>query len=295
MNAATYTTNSIRLHRALGSASKRRRVPRQASFNPLIRDYQKFMIGLNQLTKTILASFLASLPAMMESVRSERRFAEMSIYHDAGETQRVKFAMEQARKALELQLRPTALENIAAEFAAKTSTFNKIQLGRQIKAALGIDLFTNDPNLAARMQAFVAENVSQIKSVPESLLGRVEKTVYKAISKGATAQELADELDDQFAIGDRKAAMIARDQIGSFYGQLNATRQQALGIKHFIWRTVHDKRVRDEHAAREEASDPKLGGTPYSYDDPPDGELPGEPINCRCHAEPVFSDILETV
>ena len=47
----------------------------------------------------------------------------------------------------------------------------------------------------------------------------------------------------------------------------------------YIWRTVADKKVRDEHASR--------NGKTYSWDAGPDGDHPGDDHNCRCLAEPL--------
>ena len=44
-------------------------------------------------------------------------------------------------------------------------------------------------------------------------------------------------------------------------------------------------RVRDEHQ--------ELEGETFSYDDPPSEGLPGQPVLCRCFAEPVLDEILE--
>jgi SPP1 gp7 family putative phage head morphogenesis protein len=48
---------------------------------------------------------------------------------------------------------------------------------------------------------------------------------------------------------------------------------------------VGDERVRDEHEG--------LDGEQFDYDDLPSEGLPGEPIQCRCYAEPVLSAILD--
>ncbi len=88
----------------------------------------------------------------------------------------------------------------------------------------------------------------------------------------------------QFGFGERRSKLIARDQVGKLYGQLNASRQKDIGVEKFTWRTVGDERVRDEHEA--------LDGEVFSYDDPPEEGLPGEEVLCRCSAEPLFSDLL---
>lgn len=94
----------------------------------------------------------------------------------------------------------------------------------------------------------------------------------RAIQDGQLHGDLADELEGQFGFSEDRAALIARDQIGKAYGQINASRQREMGVTQFIWRTVEDERVRSEHEDR--------NGETYDYSDPPDGELPGEPINC---------------
>mgnify|MGYP002843241913 CR=1 FL=1 len=48
---------------------------------------------------------------------------------------------------------------------------------------------------------------------------------------------------------------------------------------HYIWRTVGDDKVREEHAAREDKV--------FAYDNPPEGGNPGEDYNCCCWAEPI--------
>jgi len=47
-----------------------------------------------------------------------------------------------------------------------------------------------------------------------------------------------------------------------------------------VWRGILDARERPEHVARE--------GKEFSWKNPPDDGHPGEPINCRCTAEPVL-------
>jgi SPP1 gp7 family putative phage head morphogenesis protein len=47
---------------------------------------------------------------------------------------------------------------------------------------------------------------------------------------------------------------------------------------------VNDNRVRHDHQDRE--------GRQYRWASPPPDGPPGMPINCRCYAEPVFTEIL---
>ena len=60
---------------------------------------------------------------------------------------------------------------------------------------------------------------------------------------------------------------------------LNEELARQPGDAAYIWRTVGDGKVRGEHASR--------AGKTFIFDNPPDGENPGEDYNCRCWAEPI--------
>jgi SPP1 gp7 family putative phage head morphogenesis protein len=179
------------------------------------------------------------------------------------------------------------LRGLSSEIANATSRWQKDQLFAQVKGALGLDIGTMlDKGIGARLAMFNAENVSLIRSIQTRYLSEVEKIVLIGISNGSRASDIAADLVERAEVSEANAARIARDQVGKLVGQLNAVRQQQLGITGFTWRTVHDQRVREEHA--------ELDGKKFEWDDPPDEGLPGEPINCRCWAEPNFEGLLET-
>ncbi len=193
--------------------------------------------------------------------------------------------IEEAKARLQARINVNAIKELATKFAQHTSTFQRIQLNRQTKAALGVDLFTGDRGIPARISGFVSENVALIKSIPEEVASRVEKKIARAVNSGQLHGDLAKDLENDFGFPETRAKLIARDQVGKLYGQINASRSQEVGATQFIWRTVGDERVRDDHS--------DFDGETYAYDDPPNGTLPGEEINCRCSAEPVFDDIVD--
>ncbi len=111
--------------------------------------------------------------------------------------------------------------------------------------------------------------------------------MQQAFEDGTTPRELAESLADRFDMAEDDAMRIARDQIGKLSAQLNEDRQEAMGVTSYIWRGALDNRERDEHVERE--------GKEFSWDDPPEDGHPGEPIQCRCYAEPVFAQLQESV
>jgi SPP1 gp7 family putative phage head morphogenesis protein len=98
---------------------------------------------------------------------------------------------------------------------------------------------------------------------------------------------MAEEIGRRFEVSESRAALIARDQVGKFYGALNAARQQDVGITHFLWRTANDERVRPEHI--------ELNGERFAWSKPPAEGMPGQPINCRCYADPDVGALLDSL
>lgn len=280
---AIQTARTVRVLRRVGVAKRpRSRLPRQQSPKMLALDYARELLRVTTLMRQAFAPLLAALPGILESAARERRLDDM--HADAGETRRIRQLIEQAKRTMSETVNTSDLEKLARSMARRTAGFNRVQLGRQVKAALGADVFLADRALAPLTEAFVDANVGLIKNIGDKLAADIESTTMRAVQSGKLHPDLAVELEERFGFSEERAKLIARDQVGKAYGQINSARQRELGVEKFIWRTANDERVRAEHEERD--------GEIYSYDDPPDGELPGEPINCRCYAEPVFDAIL---
>ncbi len=268
------TAAHVSVYRAIGATSRRRALPKQIHPTRIADDYGKVLIARVHVIRGALAEFDHAMPALA------RR-------HDADEPNRVRSLLDRVETAIKGAFDPKNIEEIAKRFANTTSSYQRVQLSRQVKAALGIELPFGDKALGARIDGFAAENAALIKGLSRDTVGAIEKASLRAVQDGKMWGDLKSELEDRFGMSERRAKLIARDQIGKLYGQINADRQQGLGITSFVWRTVHDQRVRDEHE--------ELDGKTFTYDDPPDEGLPGEPIQCRCSAEPVFDAILDQV
>jgi SPP1 gp7 family putative phage head morphogenesis protein len=277
------TARTVAIHRLTGQASKRRRLPRQLYPHAIEADYGHALSRYVASVKGALAPLRQELPDIIAAAADERR-VDSHWRRDARSTARMNELLGRARDAVARMTAPRDVENLARQFAQRTQTYQRIQLAKQTKAALGIDVAARDRRLPAIIDHFVGENVALIKTIPAHLLDDVEKVVTRGVTSGDTVDELDEQIGDRFGVSDRHARLIARDQTTKLYGQVNAYRQQDLGVERFWWRTAGDERVREEHE--------ELGrGGPYSYDDPPDEGLPGEPIQCRCYAEPDFESI----
>jgi SPP1 gp7 family putative phage head morphogenesis protein len=116
--------------------------------------------------------------------------------------------------------------------------------------------------------------------------------IMNSVAKSEMSTALAEEIYEHFGIAERHATLIARDQLSKYYGAVNKSRQENLGVGKFIWRTMNDERVRDAHS--------ELEGREFSWNDLPVNDrgeeiYPGSEIQCRCSAEPVLDDLLDDI
>jgi hypothetical protein len=157
-------------------------------------------------------------------------------------------------------------------------------LNRQLRAVVGVDAVGGEPWLGRAVDEFTAENVALIRSIPTRFFDDLETNLKRELADGARFEELIGIVEERYGVSQSRATLIARDQSGKFYGDLNRVRQTDLGIERFTWRTARDNRVREEHEDRD--------GEVYTWSAPPEGETPGEPVNCRCYAEPDLKGLL---
>lgn len=259
-------------------------LPRQIFPKAISREYERKLIALVPVMESAFVDLRRELPSLLASAAAEHPTRTDALRLDAGEGKRVRELVAAAKKRMQQSILTPELDRLAAEFAKRTTTAQRIQLGKQTKAALGVDVFGSDERIPALVDAFINSNVGYISNLTDEMAGRVEKQTLLAVQTATPWSEFAKTLDEQFDFGETRARIIARDQLGKLYGQTNAARQRDLGVSHFIWRTSEDERVRPEHEA--------LDGRRFAYSDPPSEGLPGEPVLCRCSAEPDFSTIL---
>jgi len=276
--------NLIALSRARGHTTKK--LPRQAEPLAQQRRYAKrikrrVLEDAMRLVRERLVPHLEALAEQGSKVAATKvTDAEPPDLGDIIDEISDDYFQKWTRKEFAKVVRPVATE--VADFDAE-------QLNKQLSAALGqalqVDIVGSEPWLSDAISDFTRENVALMKSVPEQFFAELEKSLSAEIADGSRWEDLAAAVEERYNVAESRAELIARDQVGKFNGDLNRTRQTDLGIKRFIWRTVGDERVRDEHAVR--------NGQSYEWSDPPDGETPGEPIQCRCYAEPDISSALE--
>jgi len=137
--------------------------------------------------------------------------------------------------------------------------------------ALGADI-------RAVLETAKYENVRLINKVTDLQRGLIAKEI-SAVSE----IPLSTRLTQRSSIARNRAALIARDQTAKLNSTLSEQRALAAGAERYEWSTSGDERVRRLHR--------ELDGQTYRYGEPTGaegGDAPGQPVQCRCVALPVF-------
>jgi len=279
------TVSLIRsLREAHGQAFGRR--PRRGKVPPPVRPtaiQAEYLRGIRDVV-------LSDLRAAMERVRPELAAWVAEADRERNDFRgRVDASSDKAAKLIERlaaqmlhDVTPEQIARLSWRIGKRTSDYQRDELRRQIKAAVGVDPLMREPaSIGARIEHFTAENVALIKKIPAKFFGEIEQVVYRGVRMGTRAEGIAETLQERYGVAESDAARIARDQVGKFFGEMNKVRQEALGIDAYTWHTMEDNRVRDEHDA--------IDGTQRLWTESP---IPGEEINCRCWPEPDLTEIM---
>lgn len=164
-----------------------------------------------------------------------------------------------------------------------TNDFNRAEFDAIMKS-IKVDAISHERWYNEYKNQWVNDNMALIKSIRDDALRRIQSEMREAITttleKGVRDKFLANRIRDLTGVTEKRALLIARDQIGKLNSKVTEYRQRGTGIKQYKWSTSHDSRVRPAHAERE--------GQIYDWDKPPGDGHPGQPIRCRCIALPVI-------
>jgi len=173
---------------------------------------------------------------------------------------------------------------------------------REWKAAvhetLGIDLtedYYRGEFYSDAIQRWIAQNTAKIKDSDSKTLDSVRTAILNGYMNGRPIKEITASIQDECKFSEKRAALIAKDQISSLNAEITKLQQQDAGVRRYKWSSSRDSRVRDCHR--------ELNGKIFSWDEPPEmwyqtkkyGRVmtgrrchPGEDYCCRCVAIPVF-------
>ena len=129
-------------------------------------------------------------------------------------------------------------------------------------------------------QIWVNQNIDLIHSIDrrtlESIRYALSENIIRAVDRKILVEELMESIMHMADVNEKRAALIACDQVGKLNSQLAQLEQMNQGVDSYIWVTMGDSRVRPQHRER--------SGKRYYWKKPPEGGHPGYAIRCRCTA-----------
>jgi len=198
---------------------------------------------------------------------------------------------------------------ILTTMSQNVTRFNAEQWYKICKHVLGVDIYTNMPQLTDRLQAFTHDNITLIDDLKAQVYKDVRLTVSNGIRNGDRYSTISNNLFANteltrgvFTKVETRAALIARDQVSKLNGDIANYRQKSAGIDTYYWRGMEDERERATHEEMNDSLCKWNDSNVYSLDNGKtwiarpkamQGKKPGSDYNCRCYAEPNFSSIIK--
>ncbi len=170
-----------------------------------------------------------------------------------------------------------------AAWSREAEEFDQDKWDSAAMVLLGLG-FLDSATERAILDSWIRENLLLIQNVNRQQLAQLQTFLLRAFREGLPVATIEAEIARVLGVSVSRARLIARDQIGKLVGQLDRARQLQAGIEGFIWRTQADERVRPSHRA--------LDGREFAWNAPPAIGTPGQPIQCRCTAEPILTAIV---
>ncbi len=179
-----------------------------------------------------------------------------------------------------------AAREMAEDIIDRVRKFSIHQVDDQIRAVAGVSPNLRHPRASERLNLIIKENVRLITSLNDKYYGEVERVIEKGVLEGRSINKIREGLKKASNSTITNSKIIARDQVGSALAEVTRQRQTQIGIEHYIWSSVGDEKVRDNHE--------EWDGQRFSWKEgSPNGTHPGQEINCRCIAQPDRKEILD--
>ena len=176
-------------------------------------------------------------------------------------------------------------EEEAAIMAIILAMFNRVKtFNRRQQEKIFRSVFSATPKEISKedyekiRQIWVNQNIELIHSINrrtlESIRYALSENIIRAVDRKILVEELTESIMNMAEVNEKRAALIACDQVGKLNSQLAQLEQMNQGVDSYIWVTMGASRVRPAHRARE--------GKRFYWDSPPSGGHPGWAIRCRC-------------
>ena len=182
-------------------------------------------------------------------------------------------------------------EEEAAIMAIILAMFNRVKtFNRRQQENIFRSMFSATPKEISKedyekiRQIWVNQNIELIHSIDrrtlESIRYALSENIIRAVDRKILIEELTESIMHMAEVNEKRAALIACDQVGKLNSQLVQLEQMSRGVEKYKWQTMEDGRVRKQHQSYNQKD--------FSWSEPPDGGHPGWSYRCRCTAIPLY-------
>ncbi len=243
--------------------------------------------------RAIEVEYRRSLIQLSQNLTAPTRLIGQAV--NAGQSRAQVLALIQQQIAQSRAAYERAAQALPNAMAQALSTRGKEQVENMVKRSLGVDFarVIDTPAIAEQLEIAKLQNAQLITKLPEEHWARVVQAVsdnYDGTLEGSLSKNLS-KINGTMA---DRAKLIARDQTAKLSSDLTRIRQEEAGIDSYLWRNSQDRRVVGNPGGLYPKGNDRHGdhwdreGKEYKWSDPPHDGHPGQPILCRCRAEPVI-------
>jgi uncharacterized protein with gpF-like domain len=145
--------------------------------------------------------------------------------------------------------------------------------------------FEMTPKLKIISQAFIEQNVSLIRTIPEKYFGRIEQTIMNGLRNNEGTGILFEKIAKDYDVTENQAALIATDQTKKLHEEIVTQRRIELGIYKAFWRHSPKSKVPRKKHLEADGKEYDIRKGCYI-----DGEWiqPKEKINCDCWQQAIL-------
>lgn len=129
-------------------------------------------------------------------------------------------------------------------------------------------------------QSIIQEQINLITNIPNEYKNKVNEVVFEAISRGRDFKYLKSELLQVNTITEKRAKLIAKNQIDYATGVINLARASDLGFTKSKWK--HSSASKEPRKSHKEANN-KIFNTAEGCLIDDEYIVPGQKINCNCY------------
>lgn len=175
----------------------------------------------------------------------------------------------------------TAARISISHYAFRVETWQRARWINTVRAATTLDIshIVQSAQVIGELQTSVARNVALIKDISDQTQSRVSDAVFRGIQQRTPTAEVAREIAKIMKVSDKRANLIAKDQLAKLLSTLQRVRMQQMGIDQYIWQHSGKVHFRPVHKIR--------NGLIYTLGDPK-GDEPGMAPYCGCSRIPLI-------